>query len=397
MFPDLTRDDVFRLETRRLWLRWPRLADAQALVRLAGEKAVAEMTAHIPHPYGPEDAERFVYEARRSNTEGRGLALLITPRSKPEQPPSAALGSGRASGEPSSATGSARPTGGRASPRRPPTRWSTPSSPTRRAAPRGHVPGDQPGLPARAGAVRVQPPGLGAGAPSGPGRRVPGGRVRLERRTWESLKTWPARLRAPGLRARAPGRRRLELVRDGRRRSSRRTNEADGALNALRREPKPGRRSCVRPGRPCVAPGRQSLYRTFPRRGRAPRARPRRERSRSRGARLQGSRHEVPRPGQDLHPLRRRRGGLRVVPAREVHRVRRPGRRRRRRGGDVWASASTGSTPSSTTATSSTSRRRRGGHGMGRTGRGQRRGRGAEVPRRDRDPRRGRRDPSSPT
>ena len=39
MFPDLTRDDVFRLETRRLWLRWPRLADAQAIVRLAGEKA----------------------------------------------------------------------------------------------------------------------------------------------------------------------------------------------------------------------------------------------------------------------------------------------------------------------------------------------------------------------
>ena len=56
MFPDLTRDDVFRLETRRLWLRWPRLADVQAIVRLAGEKAVADMTARIPHPYHPEDA-----------------------------------------------------------------------------------------------------------------------------------------------------------------------------------------------------------------------------------------------------------------------------------------------------------------------------------------------------
>src|SRR5512134_4101613 len=70
MFPDLTRDDVFRLETRRLWLRWPRLADAQAIVRLAGEKAVAEMTARIPHPYHPEDAERFVFQARRSNADG---------------------------------------------------------------------------------------------------------------------------------------------------------------------------------------------------------------------------------------------------------------------------------------------------------------------------------------
>ena len=45
MFPELTRDDVFRLETRRLWLRWPRMADASAILRQAGEKAVAEMTA----------------------------------------------------------------------------------------------------------------------------------------------------------------------------------------------------------------------------------------------------------------------------------------------------------------------------------------------------------------
>lgn len=83
MFPDLTRDDVFRLETRRLWLRWPRLADAQAIVRLAGEKAVADMTARIPHPYPPEQAERFVFEARRSNADGAGLQLAITPKGKP--------------------------------------------------------------------------------------------------------------------------------------------------------------------------------------------------------------------------------------------------------------------------------------------------------------------------
>ena len=42
--------------------------------------------------------------------------------------------------------------------------------------------------------------------------------------------------------------------------------------------------------------------------------------------------HEIPRRGQDLHPLRRRRERLRVVPAREVHRVRRAERRRRRQG-----------------------------------------------------------------
>lgn len=83
MFPDLTRDDVFRLETRRLWLRWPRLADAQAVVRLAGEKAVADMTARIPHPYHPEQAERFIFQARRTNANGDGLQLAITPKGKP--------------------------------------------------------------------------------------------------------------------------------------------------------------------------------------------------------------------------------------------------------------------------------------------------------------------------
>ncbi|WP_375457611.1 GNAT family N-acetyltransferase [uncultured Enterovirga sp.] len=83
MFPDLTRDDVFRLETRRLWLRWPRQADAPAIVRLAGEKAVAEMTSHVPHPYGPEDATAFVLATRRANAEGAGLTLAITPNREP--------------------------------------------------------------------------------------------------------------------------------------------------------------------------------------------------------------------------------------------------------------------------------------------------------------------------
>ena len=83
MFPDLTRDDVFRLETRRLWLRWPRVADAQDIVRLAGEKAVAEMTARIPHPYPPEQAGSFVLRTRQANADGRGLAMAVTPKGKP--------------------------------------------------------------------------------------------------------------------------------------------------------------------------------------------------------------------------------------------------------------------------------------------------------------------------
>ena len=83
MFPDLTRDDVFRLETRRLWLRWPRQNDAQAIVRLAGEKAVAEMTARIPHPLRLREVEDFVLRTRQENADGESLTLAITPKGKP--------------------------------------------------------------------------------------------------------------------------------------------------------------------------------------------------------------------------------------------------------------------------------------------------------------------------
>ena len=85
MFPDLTRDDVFRIKTRRLWLRWPRHADGEAIVRLAGDKAVAEMTAAIPHPYPPDGATAFVFESRKANALGRALTLAVTPKRKPNQ------------------------------------------------------------------------------------------------------------------------------------------------------------------------------------------------------------------------------------------------------------------------------------------------------------------------
>jgi RimJ/RimL family protein N-acetyltransferase len=83
MFPDITRDDVFRLETKRLWLRWPRAADAPAIARFAGNRAVAEMTARIPYPYLPGDAERFIIDTRASNAGGRGIGLVIATKAKP--------------------------------------------------------------------------------------------------------------------------------------------------------------------------------------------------------------------------------------------------------------------------------------------------------------------------
>ena len=85
MFPDLLRDDVFRLETRRLWLRWPRAADAALIASLAGERDVAETTAHIPHPFPPGAAADFVLKARAANMGGGELVLALTPKARPSE------------------------------------------------------------------------------------------------------------------------------------------------------------------------------------------------------------------------------------------------------------------------------------------------------------------------
>jgi RimJ/RimL family protein N-acetyltransferase len=78
MFPDLTCDDIFRLETKRLWLRWPRACDAPAITSFASLPEAARMTASIPHPYPPGEAERFIFKARADNAYGRSLVLVIS-------------------------------------------------------------------------------------------------------------------------------------------------------------------------------------------------------------------------------------------------------------------------------------------------------------------------------
>ncbi|WP_430910459.1 GNAT family N-acetyltransferase [Methylobacterium sp. sgz302541] len=84
MFPDLTRDDVFRIETRRLWLRWPCAKDADAIVQLAGDEAVAGMTAAIPHPLDRGTVDGFILGARRDAIEGRSLTMAVAARSRPQ-------------------------------------------------------------------------------------------------------------------------------------------------------------------------------------------------------------------------------------------------------------------------------------------------------------------------
>lgn len=81
MFPDLTSDDIFHLETKRLWLRWPRAADAAAIASFASEAETARMTAAIPHPYPPGEAERFILSSRADNANGKSLVLAITQKS----------------------------------------------------------------------------------------------------------------------------------------------------------------------------------------------------------------------------------------------------------------------------------------------------------------------------
>jgi RimJ/RimL family protein N-acetyltransferase len=80
MFPDLARDDVFRLETARLWLRWPRSSDEAAIHRFCSLWDVARWTARIPHPYPPGSAEHFIYAAREANASGRDLTLVLQPK-----------------------------------------------------------------------------------------------------------------------------------------------------------------------------------------------------------------------------------------------------------------------------------------------------------------------------
>ena len=64
MFPDIARDDVFRLETQRLWLRWPRVSDAacdRALLLEMGGRAL-----HRAHSAPLSQGQRRALRLRRA-------------------------------------------------------------------------------------------------------------------------------------------------------------------------------------------------------------------------------------------------------------------------------------------------------------------------------------------
>jgi RimJ/RimL family protein N-acetyltransferase len=68
------------LETERLTLRRPTLADVKAIARLANDRRIAENTRRLPHPYTQEHAIAFV---RYAASDSREIAFLIEQNFEP--------------------------------------------------------------------------------------------------------------------------------------------------------------------------------------------------------------------------------------------------------------------------------------------------------------------------
>ena len=84
MFPSLTRDDVFRIETPRLWLRWPRLDDATCMARWVGLHGVATMTSTFKVDMTVGEVLARLEQVRAGNIAGRSLAFVMTPKGADE-------------------------------------------------------------------------------------------------------------------------------------------------------------------------------------------------------------------------------------------------------------------------------------------------------------------------
>jgi len=66
------------LETKRLLLRPFTLADAKEVQRLAGDRAIADTTLNIPHPYGDGMAEEWISKHQETFDQGKGVTFAIT-------------------------------------------------------------------------------------------------------------------------------------------------------------------------------------------------------------------------------------------------------------------------------------------------------------------------------
>ena len=84
-FPEITRDDVFILGSKRLWLRWPRLADAAAFAAFAGDKSVSDMTASWPHPLPDGEVEKRIAQYRIASLNGAAMVFALTTLDRPQR------------------------------------------------------------------------------------------------------------------------------------------------------------------------------------------------------------------------------------------------------------------------------------------------------------------------
>lgn len=69
--------DCPQLRTERLVMRRPAEADVPALAELADDRAIAEMVARMPHPYGEAEARAFVAMAANPVRPGVTYALTL--------------------------------------------------------------------------------------------------------------------------------------------------------------------------------------------------------------------------------------------------------------------------------------------------------------------------------
>jgi [ribosomal protein S5]-alanine N-acetyltransferase len=65
------------LKTARLLLRPLEQTDIPAIVRMAGAREIAAMTANIPHPYTDEDARNFLARASEDFRAGLSVSFAI--------------------------------------------------------------------------------------------------------------------------------------------------------------------------------------------------------------------------------------------------------------------------------------------------------------------------------
>jgi RimJ/RimL family protein N-acetyltransferase len=72
--PTLRESRACVLETERLTLRRPTLADVKAIANLANDRRIAENTRRLPHPYSQDHAIEFV---RALANEPREIVFLI--------------------------------------------------------------------------------------------------------------------------------------------------------------------------------------------------------------------------------------------------------------------------------------------------------------------------------